>query len=142
MRSTAQRRGDDREALLAFGFAHDVQRGAQDRGGPVDQPAGEAGVGEDEPDWHGQVHAQQGWSWRRRGRGTLAASTTTTMSRPNVSVAISALSKKIHAIGSPDSPNKIHNDETAPVADTSATGARSHVVCAPNLSAYEPSTCD
>jgi len=82
------------------------------------------------------------------------------MSRPNVSVrydrvkhqatlrvtiyaeAISALSKKIHAIGSPDSPNKIHNDETAPVADTSATGARSHVVCAPNLSAYEPSTCD
>jgi len=80
------------------------------------------------------------------------------MSRPNVSVrydrvkhqatlrvtiyaeAISALSKKIHAIGSPDSPNKIHNDETAPVADTSATGARSHVVCAPNLSA--PGACE
>jgi hypothetical protein len=39
--------------------------------------------------------------------------------------AIGTLTKKIHTMGSPDLHNKIHNDATAPVASTSATGARS-----------------
>jgi hypothetical protein len=48
VRSTAHRRDDD-EAALIGGFAHDVQRGAQDRVGPVEQAAGERVVGEHEP---------------------------------------------------------------------------------------------
>jgi hypothetical protein len=46
---------DDGEALLAFGFAHDVQRGAQHAAGPLDQFAGEASVSEHEPHRRGQV---------------------------------------------------------------------------------------
>ncbi len=50
---------DDREPALVGGFAHDVQRGAQDRGGPVEQPAGEPGVGEDEPHPGAQIGVEQ-----------------------------------------------------------------------------------
>jgi hypothetical protein len=34
----------------AFGFAHDVHHRGEDGAGPVDELAGEAAVGEDEPD--------------------------------------------------------------------------------------------
>ena len=59
VRSTAHRRDDD-EAALIGGFAHDVQRGAQDRVGPVEQAAGERALGEHEPHPGAQVGLQQG----------------------------------------------------------------------------------
>ncbi|MEN3615253.1 hypothetical protein AAH979_37715 [Plantactinospora sp. ZYX-F-223] len=54
------RSGDQDEALLAWWFADDVQGGGQDSGGPVDEAAGEAGVGEDVPDRCGEVEAERG----------------------------------------------------------------------------------
>lgn len=59
VRSTAHRRDDD-EAALIGGYAHDGQRGAQDRVGPVEQAAGERAVGEHEPHPGAQVGLQQG----------------------------------------------------------------------------------
>lgn len=65
----AQRRDDD-EAALIGGFAHDVQRGAEDRGGPVEQAAGERAVGEHEPHPGAQVGLQQG-EWNASDRRAL-----------------------------------------------------------------------
>jgi hypothetical protein len=51
---------NDGEAVLAFGFAYDVHHGGEDGAGPVDELAGEAAVGEDEPDRADQVRREQG----------------------------------------------------------------------------------
>ena len=50
---------DHREALLACGLAHDVNGGAQDLGGPVEQSPCEPAVGEHEPHWRAQVGVEQ-----------------------------------------------------------------------------------
>ncbi|MEN3616114.1 hypothetical protein AAH979_42445 [Plantactinospora sp. ZYX-F-223] len=52
--------GDQDETPLARGLADDMQGSGQDTGGPVDEAASKAGVGEDEPDRCGQVEAEQG----------------------------------------------------------------------------------
>jgi len=50
---------DHREALLACGLAHDVNGGAQDLGGPVEQSPCEPAVGEHEPHRRAQVGVEQ-----------------------------------------------------------------------------------
>jgi hypothetical protein len=51
---------NDGEAVLAFGFAHDAHHGGEDGAAPVDELAGEAAVGEDEPVRADQVRREQG----------------------------------------------------------------------------------
>jgi chromosome partitioning protein len=50
---------DHGESLLALRLTHNVDGRAQNAFGPVDELAGEAAVGEHEPDRRGQVHTQQ-----------------------------------------------------------------------------------
>jgi hypothetical protein len=71
---------NDGEAVLALGFAHDVHHGGKDGPGPVDELADEA-----DPDRAGQV-AESRVVLAPSRSCTLAASTTTTMSGPKVSV--------------------------------------------------------
>jgi hypothetical protein len=82
--------GDHREALLVGGFAHDVNRGAQYLGGPLEESPGEGAVGEHEPYRRGQVGLQQ----HRLGpsRSCIEAAPTTTVIRsPRVSVTMNRL---------------------------------------------------
>ena len=76
---------DHCEPLLACGFAHDLDRAAQDLVGPLQQAAGEPTGGEEEP------HRVRREASNRTGFAPSrswveAASTTTTRSRPRVSV--------------------------------------------------------
>jgi hypothetical protein len=78
---------NDGEAVLAFGFAHDVHHGGEDGAGPADELAGEDAAGEDEPDRTGLVRYAESRVVLAPSRScTLAASTTTTTSRPTVPV--------------------------------------------------------
>jgi hypothetical protein len=80
-----------REAALAVGFADDLDRGLQDVGGPLDQPPGETGVGEDDTaPQRGVLGAKQGLLGAVAVLH-LAASTTTTISKPRLSVTMNPL---------------------------------------------------
>jgi hypothetical protein len=59
VRSTHQRRGMTAKPCWPSGL-RDVHHGGEDGAGPVDELAGEAAVGEDEPDRADQVRREQG----------------------------------------------------------------------------------
>lgn len=81
---------EDGEASAARGLADEVDGGAQDLLGPVDETAGEAAVSEHMPHRGGKVQAQQSALAPSRS-ATLAVQTMTTSSRPNVSVTMNRL---------------------------------------------------